>query len=145
MQNSSCIFCQIIAGKIPAYRVHEDDLSVAFLSIDPIKPGHTVIIPKKHHNFIWDIQDQDLYNHLFTVARDLALKLKSVYQTKAVIQLIEGFEVPHAHIHLIPSDQPLSTIFKNRSNNGQNQPDFKKLQQEAQKINAELKPNPVEE
>lgn len=126
-----CVFCQIILGKIPAYKIYEDDLSLAFLSIDPLSPGHSLVIPKQHYKYIWDVQDEELYTHLFKVAKKVALKLKQAYQPKIVIQAIEGLEVPHAHIHLIPSDTPIEPLFKKHQTSP---PDYQQLQEEAKKI-----------
>ncbi len=128
----NCVFCKIVAGEVPAFKIYEDDLSLVFLSIDPLSPGHSLVIPKEHYHFVWEIDNQALYSHLFLVARDVATKLKTIYKTELVAEAIEGLEVPHAHIHLIPTNKPLSRLFGGHTTMD---PDFKTLEQESQKIN----------
>lgn len=96
-----CIFCKIVAGEIPAEKIYEDKDTLAFLDIHPKAPGHTLLIPKEHHQWFYELPD-GLYRHLFDVAKKLALKLKEKHTAKLVKLSIVGDEVPHAHIHLIP-------------------------------------------
>ena len=99
-----CIFCKIIAGEIPSYKVYEDDLVLAFLDINPYNPGHTLIIPKKHTLDIYSI-DNEVLMHIMNKARDIA-KLVTEKLGADGFTLIQnnGFvqEVKHFHLHMIP-------------------------------------------
>lgn len=97
----TCVFCKIIAGAIPADKTYEDDQVVAFLDIHPKAPGHTLLVPREHHQWFYELPDP-LYKHVFQVAKKLAPQLKEQYQAKLVKLSIVGDEVPHVHIHLIP-------------------------------------------
>jgi len=96
-----CIFCKIVAGDISSTKVYEDDKLIAFLDIHPKAPGHTLLIPREHHQWFTDLPD-DLSDHLFRTAKKLAKELKEKHGAKLVKLSIVGDEVPHAHVHLIP-------------------------------------------
>ena len=97
----SSIFSKIISGQIPCYKIMEDDLHLAFLDINPLTKGHTLVIPKQETDYIFDLEDEALGNlHIFAKKVAIALK-KSIPCTRVGITVI-GLEVPHAHIHLIP-------------------------------------------
>ncbi len=95
------IFSKIIAGEIPAYKVAEDDNFLAFLDINPLAKGHTLVIPKKEVDYIFEIEDP-LYSELFVFAKKVAIAIKAVVPCDKVGMTVIGLEVPHAHIHLIP-------------------------------------------
>ena len=97
----NCIFCKIIAGEIPAKKVHEDSLSFAFLDIRPRAPGHTLLIPKEHYVWFQDTPDE-VSDDLFRTAKRLAKKMKEQYKADFIQLGISGQDVPHVHIHLIP-------------------------------------------
>lgn len=97
------IFTQIVNGDIPCHKVYEDDQVLAFLDIHPVQPGHTLIIPKKQVEFVWDL-DEATYQHLMSATQRIALRLRQVMATRYVGEKIEGVDVPHAHVHLIPFD-----------------------------------------
>lgn len=99
-----CIFCDIVAGRAPSERVWEDDRFVAFLDIQPIRPGHLLIIPRAHVSSIYDLPDAD-YADLFRRARDLEGALRRVAGSGRVGLAVEGFGVDHAHLHLVPVDR----------------------------------------
>lgn len=101
----SCIFCKIIQGTIPSFKVAENEEFLAFLSIAPIKSGHTLIIPKKHSEYIFDMGDNDL-GKMMAFSKPVAEKLKLKLQPKTgkVGIMVAGLEVPHTHLHLIPMD-----------------------------------------
>lgn len=99
MQDS--IFTKIIKGEIPSHKVYEDDKTYAFLDIHPIQPGHTLVIPKKQIEYVWDLEDDD-YQAVMATSKKVAKRLKEVMGTKYVGEQISGDEVPHAHVHLIP-------------------------------------------
>ncbi len=94
-----CIFCKIIAGEIPSYKVYEDDNFFAFLDISPLNPGHTLIIPKKHYRWVWDVPNIGEY---YQVVGKTAKAIKKAFSTDWVISLVVGEAVPHAHVWLIP-------------------------------------------
>lgn len=97
----TCIFCSIAQGNIPSQKVYEDDRSLAFLDIHPKAPGHTLLIPKEHYQWFDELPD-DLSDHLFRVAKQLAREFKQQTTTDYVHLSIVGKDVPHVHIHLIP-------------------------------------------
>jgi histidine triad (HIT) family protein len=94
-------------GQIPSFKVWEDDNFLAFLTIEPIKPGHTLVIPKKHENYLFDLDDETLKEFILA-SKKVATKLKEVFKPKSgkVGVIVYGFDAPHAHIHLVPMDQP---------------------------------------
>ena len=95
------IFSKIVNGEIPAYKVAEDENYLAFLDIFPVSKGHTLVIPKKEVDYIFDLEDE-LYNGLQLFAKKVAVGLKKAIPCEKVGVLVLGLEVPHAHIHLIP-------------------------------------------
>lgn len=97
----SSIFTKIIQGEIPCHKVFEDDKTFAFLDINPVAPGHTLVIPKKQVEFVWDL-DEDTYEALQRTVHVVARRQRTVLQVPYVGQQIIGVDVPHAHIHLIP-------------------------------------------
>lgn len=96
-----CIFCNIIAGEIPAERTYEDEDFIAFLDIHPKAPGHTLLIPKEHHQWFIDMPEP-LYGRLFSRAKDIAQTLRTERGADYVHLSIVGTDVPHVHVHLIP-------------------------------------------
>ncbi len=110
----NCLFCKIISGDIPCYKVWEDDDHLAFLSIHPIKEGHTLVIPKNHHPYAFEIEDAE-YTSLWLAAKKVAAKLKNTFnpQTGKIGSMVYGMDVDHTHIHLVPIDQSGDLSFKN--------------------------------
>ena len=97
--NEECVFCKIVSGEIPSYKVYEDDNFLAFLDINPRSPGHTQVIPKDHHRWVWDVPNAGEY---FEVAKKIALAHKKAFGVEMVRSQIFGDEVPHAHIWVWP-------------------------------------------
>jgi len=95
------IFTKIVNGEIPAYKVAEDDNYLAFLDVNPNAKGHTLCIPKREIDKIFDI-DEDLYTGLMQFARRVAIGLEKAIPCKRIGMAVVGLEVPHAHVHLIP-------------------------------------------
>ena len=95
------IFSRIAAGEIPSYKVAADDRHFAFLDINPLAPGHTLVIPRREVDYLFDLTPQE-YADLWAFAREVALKLKKAVPCKRVGVAVLGMEVPHAHIHLVP-------------------------------------------
>ena len=95
------IFSRIIAGEIPSYKVAEDDRYYAFLDINPLTKGHTLVGPKQEVDYIFDIDDETL-SGMMIFAKRIAKQIKEKIDCKRVAVVVLGLEVPHAHIHLIP-------------------------------------------
>ena len=100
---SDCIFCQIANHQLPATIVYEDSSYIAFLDIHPESEGHTLVIPKDHYRWVWDVPDVGTY---FDTTRKIALQLAAQYKTEVVHSSIRGELIAHAHIHLFPVIPP---------------------------------------
>jgi len=100
-----CIFCKIVEGEIPAVKIYEDEKYLAFLDMNPIKSGHTLLIPKKHDGYIFDLEDKE-YSNLLLKAKEIAGMIKLKLNPKRVGMVVEGFGVPHIHVHLVPIENP---------------------------------------
>jgi histidine triad (HIT) family protein len=96
-----CVFCKIAKGKIPCFKIYEDKDFLAFLDINPWVEGHTLVIPKKHYRWVWDLPD-DLAGKYFAVVNKIANHYRKVLNIEFIMSWIYGWEVPHAHIHLFP-------------------------------------------
>ncbi len=97
----SCIFCKIVSGEVSTKKVYEDDLFVAFLDIHPVAPGHTLLIPKAHYRWFYELPD-DLYDELFRTVKKLTPGIRDHYGADYVRLGIVGADVSHVHVHLIP-------------------------------------------
>ena len=106
------IFSRIINGEIPCYKIAENDKFFAFLDINPLMKGHTLVIPKKEVDYIFDIEDNDL-GEMMVFAKQIATKIKDVIPCVKVGVAVIGLEVPHAHIHLIPIQKESDMLFSN--------------------------------
>ena len=96
-----CIFCQIIQGVAPAHRVWESEDFLAFLTRSPCNPGHTLLIPKTHVDYVFDL-DEPLYSNIFRAAKQLSEPIKRATDANRIGVAIEGLSVPHVHLHLVP-------------------------------------------
>lgn len=106
------IFSKIIAGEIPSYKVAEDANFYAFLDINPLVKGHTLVVPKREVDYIYDLSDEELAQmHVF--AKHVALAIQKTFPCKKVGEAVIGLEVPHAHIHLIPIQNESDMLFSN--------------------------------
>ncbi len=101
MKEENCIFCKIVSKEIPANLYYEDTDFIAFLDINPVSRGHTLLVPKNHYRWFTDLPD-DLYNKMFQTAKVLSTKIKDEYGADYVRLSIVGKDVAHTHIHLIP-------------------------------------------
>ncbi len=106
------IFSRIVAGEIPCYKVAENDKFFAFLDINPLVKGHTLVIPKAEVDYIFDLADEDLAA-MQVFAKKVASAIKAVFPCQKVGQAVIGLEVPHAHIHLIPIQKESDMLFSN--------------------------------
>lgn len=95
------IFNKIVTREIPAHIIWESDTHLAFLDVNPIQPGHTLVIPKKQIDYIFDMEDLD-YVDLLLAAKSVATLLKKKLKPARIAVAVEGFAVPHVHIHLVP-------------------------------------------
>ncbi|MDO8565083.1 MAG: HIT domain-containing protein [bacterium] len=100
MKDQDCIFCKIINKEIPAEIVYENEEFLALLSINPQAPGHTLIIPREHHRWVWDVPNAGAY---FEVAKKIAIAQQKAFKTESIWAHVEGAEVPHAHIWIFPN------------------------------------------
>lgn len=106
------IFTKIIKREIPAFIIHEDDLFIAFLDINPIQKGHTLIVPKTEIDYFFDIED-DLLSKMLVFTKKIAKAIKKTIECKKISMSVIGLEVPHAHIHLIPINKMSDANFSN--------------------------------
>lgn len=106
------IFSKIVAGEIPAYKIAENEHFLAFLDVFPLKKGHTLVIPKKEVDYIFDL-DKDSYLGLMTFSKQVGEALKQAIPCKRISMHVVGLEVPHAHVHLIPINSMSDCNFAN--------------------------------
>ena len=106
------IFSRIIAGEIPCYKVAEDDNYFAFLDISPLAKGHTLVIPKREVDYIFDLTDEEIAG-MQVFAKKVAIAFKKAIPCVKVGQCVLGLEVPHAHIHLVPMQSEADLRFTN--------------------------------
>jgi histidine triad (HIT) family protein len=98
-----CLFCKIIAGEIPCYKVWESETHLAFLDIHPMREGHALVVPKAHASYVFDLDDP-AYVELMRAAKTVATILKRTMSVPRVGVAVEGFSVDHVHVHLVPID-----------------------------------------
>jgi histidine triad (HIT) family protein len=106
------IFTRIIKGEIPAYKVAENENYIAFLDVNPLVKGHTLVVPKKEVDYIFDLDDLTL-GDMMIFAKRVATKIERAVECKRVGVVVIGLEVPHAHIHLIPINAENDMNFRN--------------------------------
>lgn len=104
------IFTRIVEGEIPSYKVAETEDCYAFLDINPLAKGHTLVIPKKEIDYLLDVEDE-LYKKLFVFTKQVGLAIESVIPCKRIGMIVFGLDVPHAHIHLIPINKASEMSF----------------------------------
>jgi histidine triad (HIT) family protein len=124
------IFSKIVAGEIPCYKIAEDKDYFAFLDINPLAKGHTLVIPKLETDYIFGLDDE-LYEGLFLFAKKIALAIEKVIVCKRIGITVIGLEVPHAHIHLVPMNHIYDIDFK--------KPKLKLTPQEFEEITTKIK------
>lgn len=123
------IFTKIIKGEIPCHKIYEDDRVIAFLDIHPIKPGHTLVIPKKQVEQFTELDPED-YSYLMASSQLIAQQLQKILGAKRILVRIEGLDVEHTHVHLIPT-QDEKGIYEQDMNA---EPDHAALAKMAQKL-----------
>ncbi len=106
------LFTRIVKGEIPSHKILEDEEFLAFLDIRPINPGHTLVIPKKEVDYLFDLDDS-LLSKIMVFAKKAARMIEKVADCKRIGMMVAGLEVPHAHIHLVPIHQISDLNFSN--------------------------------
>jgi histidine triad (HIT) family protein len=106
------IFTKIIKGEIPCYRIAEDERYFAFLDINPLREGHTLVVPKKEIDYLFDLDD-DLLSGIFIFSKKISKAIKESVPCARIGVAVIGLEVPHAHIHLVPMDSMEDVNFRN--------------------------------
>jgi len=96
-----CLFCEFVNGEGTVFTIWEDRIHMAFLDANPINPGHTILIPKKHTSDILDLSEKE-YSDLLIIAKRISIQLKKLTNAKRMGIAVEGFGIPHVHIHLVP-------------------------------------------
>lgn len=107
MPKEPSVFTKILNGQIPSEIIYQDEVCFAIFDISPIREGHMLVIPKVQIDNVLDL-DEATYSHLMKVSKEIASKLKKILEVERVIFIIEGFAVPHVHIHLLPSNTPIN-------------------------------------
>lgn len=125
------IFTKIIKGEIPCQKIYEDDKILAFLDIRPIQPGHVLVVPKIQLSHFEEL-DQETYRALFDAVQKVAQRIKVVLGAERACLRVEGFDVPHVHVHVYPCDDPED--FYGDKDRMSKEPDFESLEQMAQKL-----------
>lgn len=95
----NCVFCKIVRGEISSHKVYEDESFLAFLDINPRAPGHTLVIPKNHEKWVWDIANIGEY---FEIVRKIAKAQQKAFGAEMILSRVTGEEIPHAHIWIFP-------------------------------------------
>lgn len=135
---NDCIFCKIIKKEIPAAIVYEDEKTLAFLDIHPIRSGHVLVIPKVHVPIFYDL-DKNLYSRVMLVVKKISKAVNEVTKPKRVGLIVAGFDVVHTHIHIIPmqdyNDITSKQIMENRLGN----PTNREMEEVASRIKSLLK------
>lgn len=103
----NCVFCKIIKGELPSNKIYEDKDFFAFLDIYPRTEGHTLVIPKKHYRWVYDVPNFDEY---WLVVLKITEAMKKAFKTDFVTYVTHGLEVPHAHIHIMPRHEETEFI-----------------------------------
>lgn len=97
------LFTKIINGDIPCHKVYEDEKTFAFMTINPVLPGHVLVIPKQPVDHLEDLEDED-YHAVLTTVKKVSHRVKEVFKTDRAIIMVMGFEIPHAHVHVVPAN-----------------------------------------
>lgn len=126
------IFSRIATGEIPCYKIAENERYFAFLDINPLTPGHTLVIPKREVDYLFDLDDVEIAE-INVFAKNVALALRKAIPCQRIGSAVIGLEVPHAHIHLIPIQNERDMLFSN--------PKLKLLPEEMEAIAAKIRAN----
>ncbi len=124
------IFTKIVNGEIPCHKIYEDERTLAFLDIHPLRPGHTLVIPKQQIEYVWDLPDE-LYQAVMMTTKKVALRLRDVLPEKYIHERIVGIDVPHAHVQLIPFNHSIELT---KQQDMTSEPDHQALSAMARKL-----------
>lgn len=127
------IFTKIIKGELPCHKVYEDDTVIAFLDIAPFTTGHTLVVPKQQVDSLWDLEEES-YQQVMAVAKKVANRIKTVIKPKRVGMALEGFDVPHAHVHIFGLEEGLKATMVDLANRKLSAPDHTALAELAKKL-----------
>ncbi len=127
------VFTKIINGEIEQHILYQDEKCFAILTHEPMTPGHLLVIPREEIDELWDVEDE-LYQHLMMVTKKMALKMREVYDYKRIGTIVEGFGVPHAHIHVFGLDKSLNATVTDHISKEKKILTPEELQTEAQKL-----------
>ena len=130
------IFTKIIKGEIPGEVIYQDEQCFVILTIEPLSPGHMLVIPREQIDHIWDVP-ADLYQHLMRVTNDMAQLMRKVYDYERIAVLIEGFGVAHAHVHVNGLNEGIEPTLLHHSSTKRNATP-EELKTEADKLRAAL-------
>ncbi len=101
MKDDDCIFCKISSNEVDVHKVYEDDTTIAFLDIEPIREGHLLVIPKDHYPYMQDVPD-DVYSKMMLTVKMLQKKLGHVFKAPKTGIFVSGWDIPHTHVHVVP-------------------------------------------
>lgn len=135
MTDDNCVFCKIVKGEIPCEKIYEDDDFLAFLDANPVKDGHTLVIPKQHFRWVWDLSNDhhvkpNIQSYYATVSK-IAKHYQKIFYNEPVVSVVFGEGVSHAHVHIIPNASDLSL----------NHPTSKLTPEKAEKLGAKFSLN----
>ncbi len=130
----STLFTQIIDGDIPSHEIYEDEFTYAFLDVNPRQEGHALVVPRAEVDYLFDLPDED-YKALWRAVRTVADGLREATGCARVVLIVVGYEVPHAHVHLIPTNELRDVPFPPVDADAQG-----RLEETAERIRAVLKP-----
>jgi histidine triad (HIT) family protein len=133
----SCIFCEIVKGAIPSYKVWEDDSTLAFLDINPINSGHVLVIPKKHEPDYYHIDDET-YQKVMLISKKISEQVEVKLQPKRVGLAIIGWDVPHMHVHVVPMNDYHDLTSKHLMDGEKNTPSAEELALIQQQLNIHI-------
>lgn len=130
------VFTKIMRGEIPGEIIYQDDVCAVLMTIEPFSPGHCLVVPRQQIDHLWDADDE-LYTHLMQVTKTIARAMRSTYDYPRIGQMVEGFGVPHAHIHLFGLTDMFEKIVAEHVA-GRHQASADELRVEADKIRGAL-------
>jgi len=130
---NDCVFCKIVAGELPSYKVYEDEKVYAFLDIHPVNLGHTLVVPKKHAPSFYEL-DEETFLHGMKVVQKLAQNIMQTIKPVRVGLVVAGWDVPHTHIHIIPTNDHFDITSKQKIEGALSNPSTEELTETAEKI-----------
>lgn len=132
-----CVFCKIVDEAIPAAKVYEDDKVLCFLTIEAINEGHTLVIPKRHIETVWDMED-NLYSQTMDTVKKVSVAIDRAFNPRKVGVMVAGWEIPHAHVHVVPMNKTGDITSKKLLENTSLKLDLETLTEHAEKIKNNL-------